>query len=339
MLKTIVVLLLISVVAFALILPQSLYPVVKASPAIEIDGNVEDWDIPGVSKFTDEVGDTEGWSKDPKVVGIGSTAESPDKVEANDKCRDIKAVYFYADENWIYIRLDVVQLYPGWCLVSKKHPEVYAYPNVSSYHLYFRVPGSLLSPQSSSAGATDTSLGDFAWHFNVQFDAGCTPDDGYAMPFLQWPDWSGVTVTGDWGSFAVDLERSSFEMKINRALLEEKLGTSLGNVYVFIASAKLGEPEGAWGKWAHAFEPQNPGDPGEGVGGSDFADYMPNNSLDVLTGTVRGPLIEVNLSPYRPPEEAPKEAPAFPIEILAAVAVIVIVAVVAIAIFLRRKKK
>ncbi|MEM0267381.1 MAG: hypothetical protein QXV98_02065, partial [Thermofilaceae archaeon] len=259
-------------IALLAIFSASLLLPVLAAPEINIDGDVSDWDAAGIQPaYVDKLGDTQPWSKDPKIVGVGSTAEPSEKVEANDKCRDLKAIYFYADEDWIYIRLDVNELYEGWCVPSQKYheerPVAYPYPNVSAYHIYFRVPGAVISPQSSAAGASDTSFGDYAWHFNVQFDAACYPDGTYAAPFLQWPDWSGVSVSGDVGSFAVDLKRSAFEMRISRKFLEDKLGTNLGKVYVFVASAKPGEPIGAWGEWAHTFDPDDPGGPGEGVGG------------------------------------------------------------------------
>lgn len=304
---------------------------------IRIDGDVSDWDAAGIQPvYVDKLGDTQPWSKDPKIVGVGSTAEPPEKVEANDKCRDLKALYIYADENWIYVRIDVNQLYEGWCRPSQKfhqgRPVAWPYPNVSAYHIYFRVPGAVIPAQSSAAGATDTDFGDLGWHFNVYIEATCY--DGYGSPWLQWPDWSGVGVTGDVGSFAVDLERSAFELRINRKLLEEKLGTKITKLYVFVGSVKTGEPIGAWGEWVHAFDPDDPGGPGEGVGGSDFADYMPDDSLDVRAGVVRGPLIEVNLAPPAPPEAAPQP----PIGLMAgAVAAVVIVAVAAF--FLLRKRK
>lgn len=330
----------------ALLVVLSLFAeLVLVAPEIEIDGDVSDWDAAGIAPAaTDELGDTEAWSKDPKILSVGSTAEPAERVEANDKCRDLKAVYFYADERWIYVRLDVNQLYEGWCVPSQKYhegrPVAYPYPNVSSYHIYFRVPGAAISAQSAAAGATDTSLGDFAWHFNVQFDSACYPDGTYAAPFLQWPDWSGVSVSDGIGSFAVDLKRSSFEMRINRTFVEGKLGTKLGKVHVFVASAKLGEPIGAWGEWAHAFDPDDPGGPGEGVGGSDFADHIPSKALDVATGTVRGPLIEVDLSPPAPPEQPAPPAPVGPpMELIAAAIIAVVVAIAAALLLMRRRKK
>lgn len=315
---------------------------VLTKPEINIDGDVSDWDAAGlVPAYVDEVGDTMAWSKDPSTVGVGSTAEPEHMVEANDKCRDLKAVYFYADENYIYIRLDVVQLYPEWCIVSRKciGDQCGTYPNVSAYHLYFHVPDSKISPQSGAAAAAEMSFGTYAWHFNIQFDAGCTNVGDYGSPWLQWPDWSGVSVSGDIGSFAVDLQRSAFEMRISRAFLEDKLGTKLGKVYVFIASAKPGEPTGAWGTWPHVFEPQKPGDPGEAFGACDWADYIPNDAFDCSAAALTGKPIEVYLG-VAPPEQPPAEerpAEVFPAWIVAAVVVVVVVALAAIVLLRRRK--
>lgn len=312
---------------------------VLAKPEISIDGDVSDWDAAGIMPaYTDEVGDTAAWSKDPSIVGVGSTAEPPDMVDANDKCRDLKAVYFYADEDYIYIRLDVNELYPQWCLVSQKcvGDQCGTYPNVSVYHIYFHVPDSKISPQSSAAAAAEMSFGTYAWHFNIQFDAGCATVGGpYASPFLQWPDWSGVSVSGDVGSFAVDVERGAFEMRISRAFLEDKLGTKLGKVYVFIASAKLGEPTGAWGTWPHVFEPQKPGDPGEAFGACDWADWMPNDAFDCSAAALTGKPIEVYLGVAPPVEERPAEV--FPVWAIAA-GVVIVVAALATVVLLRRRK-
>ncbi|MEM1523351.1 MAG: hypothetical protein QXU69_09995, partial [Thermofilaceae archaeon] len=145
-------------IALLAIFSASLLLPVLAAPEINIDGDVSDWDAAGIQPaYVDKLGDTQPWSKDPKIVGVGSTAEPSEKVEANDKCRDLKAIYFYADEDWIYIRLDVNELYEGWCVPSQKYheerPVAYPYPNVSAYHIYLRVPGAVISPQSSAAGA------------------------------------------------------------------------------------------------------------------------------------------------------------------------------------------
>jgi hypothetical protein len=335
------------VASLAILTLQYALRIAVASPGINIDGDVSDWDTVPALKFEDPVGDTQPWSKDPAIVGKGSTAEPSDMVEANDKCRDLKALYVYWDDNWIYIRLDVAQLYEGWSKVSQKckDSQCATYPNVSAYHLYFNVPGAAISPQSGFAAAVEGSFGDYAWHFNVQFDAGKW--DGYGAPFLQWPDWSGVGVSGSVGEFAVDLKNSAFEMKINRTFLESKLFGGSGKIEklrILVGSIKLGEPTGAWGTWPHAFDPDDPGGPGEAVGGSDLADFMPNDAVTMPGGSVKGPLIEVDLTkapgekPAAPPEEKPA-GPAFPMELVAAIVVVIIIVVVVAVLMLKRKKQ
>jgi len=316
-----------------------------ASPGIVIDGDVSDWETVPALKFEDPVGDTQPWSKDPAIVGKGSAAEPPEKVEANDKCRDLKALWVYWDDDWLYIRLDVAQLYEGWSIVSRKckDDQCATYPNVSAYHIYFNVPGAVISPQSGFAAAVEGSFGDYAWHFVVTFDAG--KYDGYGAPWFMWPDWSGVAVSGDVGEFAVDLKNSAFEMKISRKFLEDKLFAGEGRIEklrILVGSIKLGEPTGAWGTWPHAFDPDDPEGPGEAVGGSDLADFMPNDAVTMPGGSVKGPLIEVDLTvapgekPVAPPEEKP--APAFPMELIAAIAIVVVVVAVAAVLLLKRKK-
>jgi len=260
---------------------------IRAASSIEIviDGDVSDWDIAGISSvYVDPVGDTEAWSRNASIVGVGSTAEPPEVVEANDKCRDLKALYITCDKNWIYIRLDVARLYSGWSEVSGKMVDdtLIFYSNVSCYHMYFdAVPGG----QSSSAQATDMDFaeGDFLWDFNIQFDAAW---DGitYSRPFLQFPDWSGVSVE----DFAVDLGNSAFEMRLNRTFIESRINAPLTTLKIFVGSIKQGEPTGQWGIWPHSFDPQHPGCPGEaGWGtcgpeldrGHDFADWMPNEAV------------------------------------------------------------
>lgn len=318
-----------------------------AKPEISIDGDVSDWDAANIKPaYTDEVGDTMAWSKDHSIVGVGSTAELQGKVEANDKCRDLKTIYFYADENYIYVRLDVTQLYPEWCLVSQKciGDQCATYTNVSQYHIYFHVPDSKVASQSGAAAAAEMSFGNYAWHFNVQFDAGCSTDGTYGSPWLQWADWSGTSVSGDVGSFAVDLQHNAFEIRISRAFLEDKLGTKLSKVYVFIATAKPGEPTGNWGTWPHVFEPQKPGDPGEAFGACDWADYMPNDAFDCSAASLTGKPIEVDLSVGAPPEQPSPPAkeeqptPGFPMEfIIAIVAIVAVIALAAIMLLKRRK--
>ena len=72
-------------------LQNSVY-IAVASPEINIDGDVSDWNNVPALKFEDPIGDTQPWSKDPAIVGKGSTAEPSNMVEANDKCRDLKAL-------------------------------------------------------------------------------------------------------------------------------------------------------------------------------------------------------------------------------------------------------
>jgi len=333
--------LLAALVAAAALLPPAAR--VAAPPEkIVIDGDVSDWDALGIQPaHTDELGDTEPWSRDPAIVGVGATAEPADMVELNDKARDLKAVYFYADQDWIYIRLDVNELYPEWCLASMKPPCPYPYPNVSIYHIYFHVEGLTAPTQSGFSGAAEGSFGNYAWHFLITMDFGCSGGT-YGAPYLQWPDWSGISVTpeNNVGEYAVDLAHSSFEIKVNRSLIENRIGGSLGKVHVFIASFKPGEPQGLWGVWPHVFDPDDPGGPGEGVGGPDHADYMPNGAFDVSTMTVVGPLIEVDLSAAPPAAPAPPEEVAAgpPVALIAAVAVIVVVVAVVAILLLRRRR-
>lgn len=269
-----------------LMLLISILPRIKTSSSIEIviDGDVSDWDLAGISPAcVDPVGDTEAWSRNASIVGVGSTAEPPEMVEANDKCRDLKALYIACDKNWIYIRLDVARLYTGWSELSGKMVDgtLIFYSNVSCYHIYFDAAP---EGQSSSAQATDMDFaeGGFLWDFNIQFDAAW---DGvtYSRPFLQFPDWSGVSVE----DFAVDLDNSAFEMRLNRTFIEGRINTALTTLKIFVGSVKQGEPTGQWGTWAHSFDPQHPGCPGEaGWGacgpeldrGHDFADWMPNEA-------------------------------------------------------------
>ena len=342
--KQLIAIFIIASLAFSAL--QNLVHTTVASPEISIDGDVSDWDTIPALKFEDPVGDTQPWSKDPAIVGKGSTAEPSDMVEANDKCRDLKALWVYWDDDWLYIRLDVAQLYEGWSAVSQKckDGQCATYPNVSAYHIYFNVPGAAISPQSGYAAAVEGSFGDYAWHFVVTFDAG--EYDGYGAPWFMWPDWSGVAVSGDVGEFAVDLKNSAFEMKISRKFLEDKLFGGSGKIEklrILAGSLKLGEPTGAWGTWPHAFEPDDPGGPGEAVGGSDLADFIPNDAVTMPAGNVKGPLIEVDLTkapgeqPTAPPEEKPA-APTFPMELVAAIVVVIVVVVIAAVFMLKRKK-
>ncbi|MEM2091749.1 MAG: hypothetical protein QXR59_00480, partial [Candidatus Bathyarchaeia archaeon] len=148
---------------------QKIY--IQCPPYIDgVDGDVSDWDIAGISPvYVNPVGDTEAWSRNASIVGVGSTAEPPEMVEANDKCRDLKALYITCDKNWIYIRLDVARLYSGWSEVSGKmvNDTLIFYSNVSCYHMYFdAVPGG----QSSSAQATDMDSR-VRWTYFVARDA------------------------------------------------------------------------------------------------------------------------------------------------------------------------
>jgi hypothetical protein len=263
----------------------------RAQQTILIDGDVSDWDALGIQPvYTDPFGDTEAWSKDPSTLKVGSTAELPEKVAANDKCRDLKALYIWCDEEWVYIRLDVAELYEGWSLVSTKatgEGEQVTYPNVSAYHIYFDLTPGVGQKDSAAASDVDFQKNGYEWEFNIQFDAGLYGEN-YGKPFMQFPDWSIVTIE----DFDVDLARSAFETRISKTLLKERFG-ELGTARVFVGSIKPGEPKGNWGTWAHAFDPQHPGCPGEAAWGacgpendrgSDFADVMPNDSLEPPSG-------------------------------------------------------
>lgn len=313
---------------------------------IVIDGDVRDWDALNIQPaYVDDTGDTEAWSKDVAIVGIGATSEPADKVAANDKCRDLKALYVWGDQEWIYIRLDVAELYSGWSTVSVKFapdemPVVYS--NVSFYHIYFDVAS---GGQGDSASASDVSFGDYAWEFNLQFDAGWD-GTGYTKPYLQFSDWTGVSIN----DFAVDVSRSAFEMRIQRATIEEKV-EQLETANIFVGSAKPGEPYGNWGTWLHTFDPQHPGCPGEASGGqcgplldrgSDFADIMPSGTLTPPSDErdpashFAGPPIVAALTPAPPSDgEAP---PVFPI-LPTGIAIVVIVIVIAIIVYVLWRKK
>lgn len=318
----------------------------RAQQTITIDGDVSDWNALGIQPvYTDPVGDTEAWSKDPSVLGVGSTAEPPDKVAANDKCRDLKALYIWCDDEWIYIRLDVAELYEGWSIVSTKiteDNEQVTYPNVSAYHLYFDlIPGG--QRDSAAASDVDFSKNGYEWEFNIQFDAGLYGEN-YGKPFMQFPDWSTATIE----DFGVDLARSAFEIRVSKALLKERFG-ELGTARVFVGSIKPGEPKGSWGTWPHAFDPQHPGCPGEAAWGtcgpendrgSDFADVMPNDSLEPPSGgwwddwlSHVTAMITVNLAPTE------KAAPTLPwAGIAAGIIILAIIVVIIVAYYVLKRK-
>jgi cellulose 1,4-beta-cellobiosidase len=299
------------------------YPNGTSHPSgIWMDGDMNEWN--GIAPvMTDPVGDTENWSKGlgfrgqngsynglwgypPGVIGKGTTAEpinNATQIKLNDECRDLKALYIYNEPDWICIRLDIAGLYPGFNAVSE-HPELNAsnpsqiigylsYPNVSAYQIYFTVPGSSMQ-QTGAAWANDLDFVDATpdyWSFSVQFD-------GYGTPFLQFADWSTAPVT----SWAVNITAGAFEFALNRTYIETKLGVTLGKVGVVVCSLKPGEAWGTWGDWMHAFDPQNPGTPGEiwGAGGQatvsydgytypacageDYADFMSNANVTYPSG-------------------------------------------------------
>lgn len=312
---------------------------------IVIDGDVSDWDTLGINPvYVDNIGDTEAWSKNASIVGIGATAEPVDKVAANDRCRDLKALYVATDEQWIYIRLDVAELYSGWSTLSEKATDsvVLKYPNVSTYHIYFDVmPGG----QKDAAVAADIDFQKYGyeWEFHLQFDAAW---DGatYYKPFLQFSDWSSITVE----DFAVDLSRSAFEIRLSRKLLEDRFG-KLEDANILVGSSKPGEPKGNWGNWAHAFDPQHPGCPGEASwgrcgpendSGSDFADIMPNGALEPPSGGWWEDWLSHLISPLvvrlAPPEEG---QPGFSLIWVAAGFAAVILIVITVYMLKRRLKR
>lgn len=317
-----------------------------------IDGDVSEWDFLEIKPaYVDDVGDTEEWSKDPAIVGIGATAEPLDRVAANDKCRDLEALYILPTLDWIYIRLDVAELYSGWSTVSVKFaPDEtrVAYSNVSLYQIYFDVaPGG----QTDAASSTDVDFGDYAWEFVLQFDAGWN-GTWYTKPYLQFSDGTGFYID----DFAVDLSKSAFEMRIPLATLLNKVGWfQAGNI--FVGSAKPGEPYGNQGTLPHAFDPQHPGCLGEASGGrcgplldrgSDFADIMPSGTLtpprseDDPASHFTGPPIvaALNIAPAPPTLGPTEEAiPAYLISLIWIIMVGVIVAMMFVYIILRGKKE
>jgi len=192
-------------------------------------------------------------------------------IEDNDKCRDLKALYVYTgDASWIYLRIDVNALYagfntattkycpgqPGGCANDGAHAPVAVgpYANIAAYQLYVDC---VSGGQADAAGAADVEFGteNQAWDFNVQWD-------GSGNPWLQYSDWSGEGVT-DW---AVGIAAGTYEMRLNRANLEAKFG-ALGTVNVFVGAIKPGECYGQWGHNMHAFDPTDPGCPGEAAWG------------------------------------------------------------------------
>jgi len=235
--------------------------------AITIDGDVGDW--AGVTPVaTDPSGDTFQWSKNATIVGVGSTAEKAADVAKNDKCRDLKALYFASDSKKIYMRLDVEGLYAGWDTPTGASTAVH-FGNVSYFILYCDYqsgPGTASSQVAAAADEVFFSPGNQP-ELYFQFDGvtaqilSCLPGTEYwvIMDNNVPPDYKGGI------EIATDIAAGALEISIDRTQLEAHFGT-IGTAHVWVFSYKPGEGWGWWGTWRHNFDPQAPGTPGEDWG-------------------------------------------------------------------------
>jgi len=260
---------------------------------IVIDGNVSDWTVSPVA--IDPVGDTFQWSKNASILGVGATAEKPGMVTGNvtknDMCRDLKALYFVAYNDTIYMRLDVAGLYPGWNNVSghvtpwgvTNPPPPWpglSHTNVSMHEIYFDLDPGGPEGHNVAAGADE-----------LNFSKGHQPDiylewDGTAAfistmgqnPKYLWSviidnnNEIGITTAMLGGiKVAVDIAAGAFEFSFDRAMLESGVKnmlnfTEIGVVDVWAMSYKPGESSNTgWGMWRHLFDPQAPATHGEDI--------------------------------------------------------------------------
>jgi endoglycosylceramidase len=241
------------------------------SVTITIDGDVSDWE--GIDPvYVDEIGDTQPWSTNMTILSFGNTSEAGLPGAPFDAARDLKALYVFADEHAIYVRLDVVGL-----------PSVnwgYGGLNASMYHMYFDTDRLDGSGQKEGSSASDIEFPNSTfWERDLSWTG------RYAL--LQDESWGRVDDTGGSLRLAQNVTLGVFELSIPRSdFPAEWDGNTLR---IVVMTLKPGESYGNYGNWLHTFDPQAPGTPGEPWGnpglpakGGDAADVIPGGAGAII---------------------------------------------------------
>ncbi len=268
---------LVTLMAFSMVMasvplvPGVTFYVPPGWPPIVVDGNISDWDaiqplsVPGAGVL-ETTGDTEPWSTNASILTTGlspqSKADALAAIPYNDKARDLKALYMWLqDSGNISIRLDVMGLYDGW---------YYGAGNASMYQMYFDTDDDHTTGASAGLNACDISA--IGWEKMLYFDGSYgAVIDSSGSTLAYWN--RGGASSGLW--IAENITLGVFEFAIDRSATG-MTGLDSSFVSVSVFSFKPGEPSGPSGNWLHTFDPDAPGTPGEGVGGGDLADEIPN---------------------------------------------------------------